>query len=363
MQPTIGPDPGVRLTWRARRRLRPLHLMAVVAITAIALTTAWSPPAGAQTTATPPPQPAPGQLGGEGPCGQSVQSWTNLGSLLQTVWVYQPTGGGAPRTGGSCGDASRPVVFFAHGYGAIFPQPYDGLIDNLVSNGNIVVYANYSVLAAPALAYGQVDNGIVEAASRTPRMDLDNIGFFGHSYGAGMTPYLVQRADARGWGSASLWFQMNASFYAFQIGSGPIAMPAHARGLVISHQDDANLDARIGIEVFEDLQLPDAQKEHVTVRTDCHQGSCVVADHTLSSSSGENHLWFYGVFRNWQVLSDCARTGANCNADLTFMGTWSDGHPATPAIATDDPVDSGPPTSAECNSPLWALLGNTRGCP
>jgi len=363
MQPIDGPDPDVRSHRRAPRRVCPIHLMAVAAIAALVLATAWSQPAEAQTAASPPLQPAPGQLGGEGPCGQSVQSWISVGRVLQTVWVYQPTGSGIPRTGGTCGDASRPVVFFAHGYGAILPSSYAGLIDNLVSNGNIVVYVNYTVLATPSLAYSQVDNGFGDAASRTPRMDLDNVGYMGHSYGAGMVPWLVQRGDARGWGGDSLWFQMNASFYAFQIGSGPIAMPAHARGLVVSHADDANLDARIGIEIFDDLQLPDSQKEHVTVRTDCHQGTCVVADHTLSSSSGENHLWFYGVFRNGQATADCARTGTNCDADLTSMGTWSDGHPATPAIATDDPVDMGPPTSSECDSLVGTLMGNTRGCP
>jgi hypothetical protein len=49
----------------------------------------------------------------------------------------------------------------------------------------------------------------------------------------------------------------------------------------------------------------------------------------------ENHLNYYGLYRNQQALADCARsaTSPGCTADRTFMGNWSDGVAATPATA------------------------------
>lgn len=331
----------------------------------------WSLPAvSSAADPTPPPQPAMNELGGEGPCGQSQLVLTNLdaGSVGQLIWVFQPTGAAAPRTGGTCADNRRPVIFFAHGYSGIVPYVYRELINNMVSNGNIVVFANYTLLAHPTIAYRQADAGFRQAAANflvNRRMDLANIGIWGHSYGAGMTPWLAQQAGYRGWGSQSLWLTVNSSFYSFKTGFGPIGIPAHARVQVVGYDNDG-LDNRIGIEVFEALQVPDSQKDHITMLSDgaIETHHLVPVTWALTTTYAEDHLDYFGVYRNWQALSECARTGLNCDVDLSYMGTWSDGHEAPHAIVSDDPVDIGP-AGTECGVPFLPGLffPPVRPCP
>lgn len=329
-------------------------------------------------TATPPAPPAVGQLGGPGPClpgtgmdtldgGIGFNTITALGNL---VWVFAPTGGGAPRTGGLCNDAKRPVVFIAHGAGALTPFVYGDLIRNMVSNGNIVVYANQSLAWAPGLTYPQVDAGNVQAAGLMNsllggRMDLSNIGIWGHSSGGGMVPWLAQQAEKHGWGRSSMWLQMTGMYFAFKVGTtGPIHLPANARVQVVAFDQDDKSDAGIGIDAFESFDIPDSQKDHITVRSDVG----FTADHFVPvswmlSASPADHLDRYGLYRNYQAMADCARFGRNCNADLGFMGTWSDGHQAPRAVVSDNPVDVGPPALDDCTYFASAnLLGTPHLC-
>lgn len=299
--------------------------------------------------ATPPTRPATGTLGGLGPCAQDTRS-KGWGNRAQQVWVHYPTGSGTPRTGGTCGDSNRPVVFIAPGYSALYPGVYQGLVDDMVSNGHIVVFVNYSLTFDPNGVYPQVLDGYEVAVDRysRSRMDLANIGVWGHSYGGGMVPWLAQQVDALGWGGDSLWLVSSATSWVYEVGlDGPIPIPSHARAQVIAYDVDDWVDQRIGIDVFRSYTIPASQKDHIHVPSDVG----FPADHTTprsDSSADTDHLDWYGVYRNYQALSDCARAGTHCGADLTYMGTWSDGHEAPRATVTDTPVDRGLPARAEC---------------
>lgn len=306
-----------------------------------------------------PAQPGVGQLGGPGPCGSTHSFRVNPLDWTQQVHLYQPTGSGSPRTGGTCGGSGRPVVFMAHGFTASTPLAYPRVIENLVSNGHIVVFAEWSNTYAPDWNYPVVREGFVEATTMTSRMDLANIGFWGQSMGGGMTPWQVQQAAARGWGSSSLWMALYQPHFAYKVGSGPITVPAHTRALVMGASGDTILDNRVGIEIFQALALPASQKQHVTLRTECRWGTCLVSDHfTDTSGSAHDAMDYYGAYRNMGALADCARVGTNCSVDLSFMGRWSDGVDVRRALSTDSPSDLGPLTTQEC----WNAL-NPRPCP
>jgi hypothetical protein len=278
---------------------------------------------------------------------------------FQQVHLYQPTGSATPRTGGTCGGSQRPVVFMAHGFTGSTPLAYPKLIENLVSNGHIVVFAEWSNTYAPDFNYPVVDAGFVEATKMTTRMNLAAVGFWGHSMGGGMTPWLVKKGAARGWGSQSLWMALYQPHYAYKLASGPITVPAHTRAIVVGADGDVVLDNRIGIEIFKSLSLPLSQKQHVTLRTDCRLFTCLTSSHFSDTSiSDHDAIDFFGAYRNIGALSDCARTGSNCGVDLSFMGKWSDGFDVRRASSTDYPGDIGPVTTQEC----WNLL-NPRPCP
>ena len=317
----------------------------------------------------PPAQPAMGQLGGPGPCSKGSTP-SGFASLGQKVWLFQPTGSGTPRTGGTCNDKTRPVVFIAAGFSALIPEAYQHLIDDMVSNGYMVVYVNYTLMYAPSIVYPQVDEGFRYGAGwlnfvSGNRMDLANIGIWGHSYGAGMLPWLSNKAAARGWGSSSLWLSMNATAWLFWVPlTGPIHLPKNARVQVIAYDADTKADHRVGIDAFSAFDIAASQKDHIQIRSD--KGT--VADHFTPvtwdlSWLPHDHLDFYGVYRNYQALGDCARAGKHCDADLSYMGTWSDGREAIRAVVSDTPVDMGPPAALECdNTSDPARVFNPRFC-
>jgi hypothetical protein len=51
----------------------------------------------------------------------------------------------------------------------------------------------------------------------------------------------------------------------------------------------------------------------------------------------DDAIKFYGIYRVGAILESCALVGKNCDADLSFMGNWSDGTPVLPSIVTDNP--------------------------
>lgn len=320
-------------------------------------------PAGAAlpTLPTPPAEPAPGELGGVGPCGYDYEVRDNPRAWLgEQVWLIEPTGKAAAPTGGNCDDPKRPTIFFAHGYLLMNPLFYEDLLYHWVSNGWVVVYANYNPIPLFSLQYDMVDTGFRSAAQWWDRIDTSDVGFGGHSFGGGMTPWLVQQAAQRGWGSNALWFTTLAQAFSLSIGSGPIAVPDHARALIIGFEGDFLVDNRLGMEVYESLELPDDQKEYLEVFSEFRALSLAYASHlspmTIFGSS--DSIREYGIYRPLDALAACARTGEHCDTDITWMGEWTDGVEARRSVATDDPVDFGSPALVECT-----LFLNPRPCP
>lgn len=331
---------------------------------ALAVSVGAASPGEAAWFPTPPPLPAPGALGGAGPCGRSEQVVVS-GSL--NVYIETPTGTSAtPLVGGRCDSPRRPVIFFAHGFGVGTPDRYLALVQHWVSVGNIVVMADYDSAADLPTTFTQVDAGNQAAVAAEPRIDVLRTGFYGYSHGGGMVPYLAQQGHARGWGQRGLWlFSLSQAYTQWQGSGGPIALPAHARMLVVAGNNDSYADVRNGIDVFESVTIPDDRTAHVTLRSDYRGWPTLDATHMIvvEGTGGSAVDALDGaVWRMSDALQSCAMSGANCAADLTTIGRWSDGVPARPAVVTDQPVDAGPvPTIlAECNNTVFALLLNPR---
>jgi len=257
-------------------------------------------------------------------------------------------------------------VILAHGYGGSASEVYQGLIDHLVSNGFVVVFQGYPLAFDPPHKYQVVDTGVDQAVAASGRLDTTRVGVVGHSFGGGMVPWLTQRVAARGWGAAATWAVMFAPWYALQVGTGPIAMPAHARAVVVAYQEDVFVDARIGIEIYRSLDLPASQRTHVMVLSDARHSPPMVADH-LGPLSFEvpgfgqlstDHLDHWSAWRTTDATAGCSLGGQWCDTDLGDVGNWPDGTPIRRAIVSEHPVDRGPPALQECD-----LLLNPRRCP
>jgi len=262
-------------------------------------------------------------------------------------------------------------VVIAHGTGENDPVTFQGLITHLVSNGNIVVYPTHTMEASDKQsnydAYYAVRDGMAAAVDAIPRIDAARMGFWGHSFGGGMTPYLVQQASARGWARTALWMSIVAqadSLLVTRPGTRTITVPRRTRSMTVSMEHDQDADNRLGIDVFESLDLPYPQKTYVRLNTDPHGQPPIVAEHTApagGNGSGIDAVDFT-LWRYADVLESCALTGRGCTTGLANLGHWSDGTPLTPALVAEHPVDSGPYPAAlaECDAGYGLILNDDR---
>lgn len=320
--------------------------------------------------ATQPGQPTRG-AGSNGPCGMTVRSLPTPGFSTEKTYVYEPTGTATAPTGKTCDSAKRPTVLLAHGTNESAQSTFAGFVKHMVSKGNIVVCPTHSMEGSTARsnddAYHAVRDGFFAAVTTTPRIDTTRIGVWGHSFGGGMTPYLVQQIAARGWARKALWMSMVAQAYtrlASTPGTRAIRVPKWTRAMTISMEDDQLADNRLGIDVYESLTLPFPRKLYIRVMSDTHGQPPIVADHTAPAGSDASTLDSvdFAVWRYADVLEHCALVRQGCRPDMPSLGTWSDGVDITPSLVAVHPVDSGPAPAAlsECDGTYGPILNPDR---
>jgi acetyl esterase/lipase len=309
---------------------------------------------------------APGSgPGSAGPCGVARRELPNPADARYPIALVEPTGRARPVTGGRCDDRARPVVLVAHGYLGVSVDAYGALVEHLVSNGHVVAFPTWPIEFDPPHQYRVVDTGVRVAVEASGRADTSRLGVVGHSFGGGMSPWLAQQAAARGWGGTALWAVLFAPWFALQLPEGGIDLPRHARVAVVHYTDDYVLDARIGIELFDSLDLPLRHRVHLTARSDDRGSPPVSADHlgpvaftvpwlgALSTDVLDRWAW-----RVLDATAMCSLAGRWCGTDLGEVGTWPDGRAVRRAVVSRDPVDSGPVSFQECD-----FLLNPRPCP
>jgi hypothetical protein len=320
--------------------------------------------------ASQPGQPKAG-FGSNGGCTVTSRHFVNPKWSGEQVYVYQPGGSAAAPTGGGCSGPKRPTVVIAHGTSESDPVSFEGLITHLVSNGNVVVYPTHTMEASDKQtnfdAYNAVRDGMIAAVASTPRADPARIGFWGHSFGGGMVPYLVKQAALRGWGDKALWMSIVAQADSLLVttpGTRTITVPGNARVMVVSMEHDQMADNRLGIDVFESLDLPYPQKQYVRLHSDAHGQPAIVAEHTAPSGGNGSGIDAidYTLWRYADILQACAVFQQACSANLSLVGTWSDGTPVTPALVAEHPADSGPYPAAlaECDAGYGTTLNSDR---
>jgi len=350
-------------------RPRSRFVLAIAVTVVGGLTTAASG-SGVVGPAAQPAQAARGP-GSNGSCRVVSTSFDNADAPGNRIYVFQPEGGGVATIGGGrCGDHKRPAVFMAHGLGGTDPSSYLGLIDHLVSVGNVVVYPTYNVTSgdksALEAAYRYMNAGDVEAARRVKRIDTSRVGYWGHSFGASMVPYLVLQAGHRHWGTHGLWMNNIAMTFALLVGPDAIPIPRDTQVLTVGFDDDALADNRIGDEVFGALAVPTSHKRHALIETDPHGQPALLAEHnTPIATAGPPNApdaFDFDLWRDMDLLELCAVKHRACHADYSAMGTWSDGTAIVPALVAQRPVDAGPYPAllAECDGLYGRLLNAQR---
>jgi len=236
--------------------------------------------------------------------------------------------------GNATAQTKAPVVFFAHGFGGVSYLLYEGLLNQLASNGYIVVFSPYTsnIFTTNAVRYNQLWNGFQTAVEQYGSvMDTTRIGFAGHSYGAGATPEMARRGAAKGWGANGLFMFIMASWYNW--GTNMQQIPATTKMVVQIYWDDTTNEHLISQnDIWNKLPQITERKWQIIKpsQTFCSLG----AGHSLPLTNGlgqteattdANDYW--GVWRRLHTLADYTFT-ANQTAKTVafgadnFMGRW-----------------------------------------
>lgn len=273
----------------------------------------------------------------------------------QVVTVYLPRGA----------EGRVPVVFFAHGFGAISPANYVELLRHIATRGYAVVYAPYQALEAGAgfdERYNTLWAGF-QAAVQTfaSRIDTSRIGFMGHSYGAGAIPAMAWRAFVeRSWGQNGRFLFPMAPWYSDQITNEQLRrFPPDVKLLMQVYNDDAVNDHQMAVEIFYRMPVPNTEKDFVNIVADTVQTAagqyiyeaghsvCATANSSLGGvTRGFDGYDIYGVFRLIDALTEYTFTGSaaaknvalgNGSPEQVFMGAVN-GRPIRPLVVSDTPV-------------------------
>lgn len=255
------------------------------------------------------------------------------------------------------GVEAAPLIVFGHGNGLADPHSYSRLLHHIASRGYAVVYAAHQVdTERHEERYRALWSGVSAAVSEHgERLDLERVGFVGHSYGAGALPYVAHRALVdEGFGKRGALMLSMAPWYALEMtGAQWSELPNHLEVLILSFEADEVTDHRIAIALYDRLAVD--RNTYLMVRSDNHMGCSLHADHSVPQTGGlggrDDALDEYAIFRLFDALAasafhdDPAATHiafGRGNPDQLAMGIWSNGTPVSPLHFSADPQPAKP---------------------
>jgi hypothetical protein len=304
--------------------------------------------------------PAAGDYGGVGPYTVAIDTFANpvyptANGVALNVSLYHPIG---------AVNSSLPTIFFAHGFTNPVgnAQSYDNLLTNLASQGYNVVFSPFeggsNTYSNNPRRLDELTSGF-DAAVNLYSLNTAQIGFAGHSKGAGFLPSVIQHemmgvtnqngAAGHNWGATSAFmFAMSPGFADGLPATQSIALPANLTLVEQVYNDDTVwADPRNAIDVFNNSTVPDSQKDFITVFSDNHGITPQLANHFLPTNlTVSEGLQDWAVFRHLDALAAFTFTGdpnaknialGNGSVAETTDGQWSDGTAVTPLSASDFP--------------------------
>jgi pimeloyl-ACP methyl ester carboxylesterase len=207
----------------------------------------------------------------------------------------------------------RPVIFFAHGYGGNRSHVYHGLIRFLVSKGYAFVFVPYPTRGGTIeQRYDILQAGFRAAASQlSDRIDLQRVGFVGHSFGGGAVFPIAYEAFVKdGWGSAGRFIFSMAPWFVYGMEDDDLKkFPGNTKAILQVYADDDVNDHRMAIDLFRQINLPPSHKEYILVPSDTVDGYHYRADHSVPVTFAERDRPFdaydyYAVYRLLDALCD-----------------------------------------------------------
>ncbi len=284
--------------------------------------------------------------GAEGPHGVATVSFPSPLWTTKDVTVYYPSDLTDP----------VPVIFYSHAWGLNDAGIYSDLLQHMASRGYAVVFSPYKTIGSTdEERYDILFEGFHEAVLEYPLLlDSSRCGFMGHSFGGGATPAMTLRGLVdNGWGADGSFMFMMAPWYVHEVSQTELqTFPSGTNLLLQLYADDRANDHRMGVDLFENISIPDAFKDCVFVYADTVSEYAYLADHSLPAQNSQNPSTAfnaydsYAVFRLIDALADYTFTG-NPDAGTVALGDGSPeqldmGPQLKPLTQSDDPIPRPP---------------------
>ena len=247
--------------------------------------------------------------------------------------------------------SAKPTIFYSHPYGGEDKEYNRGLFEFIAKKGYVVVFVPYPTLGVSIDArYNTLWAGFTKAVSDYPNIiDTRKVGFMGHSFGGGASIGLGYKAFVdNGWGENGRFIFTMAPWYNYQISSQQLQnFPANTKMITQVYDEDVVNDQRLAIDIFKNINIPNAEKDFIYIKSSTIAGYTYHTYPNLPNSRTAYDAYdYYGIYRlldammdysfnNNQAAKDTA-LGNGSAAQVTMPGYK--GEVMAPLEVTDNPV-------------------------
>lgn len=276
----------------------------------------------AQNYTGPIPKPTSG-YGSDGTFTVDTIQFSNPAYPNQKSIIFYPQGISSP----------VPTIFFCHGGGADSALYYLGFFKFIAQKGYASVFVPYNNSIAINDRYDLMKTGFSYASRNYSLIDTTKVGFVGHSFGGGMSIAVSHHFFSNyNWGSNGRFLMPIAQFYSFQLSQSDLQnYPSDTKMLSIIYDDDDVNDHRMAIDIFNNINIPNTEKDIVYIKSSDVGTYSYLADHNaIATHNYFDALDYYAVYRPLDALMDYVFNG-NTVAKNVCLGDGSASQVAMPA--------------------------------
>ena len=254
---------------------------AFIALVLLSLTTVFA------QRATPPSQPANGPASSmRMPASRRTVTGPAIRNTGSSNLIRQP--------------ASAPLIVFLHGWGGMNPLYYGAWLDHLVKRGNIVVYPRYQATLltpitefTPSTRRYQRRNHPLQTERGHVKPDLNKFAVVGHSVGGLLAASVAALASESNLPRVRAVMSVEPG-----ITESPINIPLAdlkkipAETLLLSvagDQDTLVRDTDAKRVYYESINIPEANKDFITMITDTHGTPSLQASHRAPTAMDQSY--------------------------------------------------------------------------
>lgn len=280
-----------------------------------------------QTYTGPIPNPTNG-YGAEGSYMVATQSFANPNFPTMDIEIFYPAGISTP----------VPTIFYSHAYGGNNPNNISGFLNFVAGKGYAIVFVPYQTVGVSTQdRYDNLLNGFIKSATDYPDIiDTTRVGFVGHSFGGGASFANAYHCfTALNWGESGRFILAMAQWYSFNISQMELqSFPSDVKLLSIVYEDDLTNDLRMANDIFNNINIPAAEKDYLRVTSDTIGNYIYAADHSLPNNSDFNALDYYAYYRLFDAMSDYVFNGSIIGKDVA-LGNGSNNQISMPVGMSD----------------------------